>query len=88
MLIFERGPIEIGNSRLPYSMAPNLVFLQFLRAPDLYLKKLAELGFSAIEHRRLALEMGFNLIVARIGLTPLRMAARQAAAIGPGSVST
>lgn len=28
-----------------------------------------------------------NLIVARIGLTPLRMAARQAAAIGPGSVS-
>ncbi len=29
-----------------------------------------------------------NLIVARIGTTPLRMAARQAAAIGPGSVST
>jgi signal transduction histidine kinase len=28
-----------------------------------------------------------NLIVARIGLTPLRVAARQAAAIGPGSVS-
>jgi signal transduction histidine kinase len=28
-----------------------------------------------------------NLIVARIGTTPLRMAARQAAAIGPGSVS-
>ena len=28
-----------------------------------------------------------NLIVARIGLTPLSMAARQAAAIGPGSVS-
>ncbi len=28
-----------------------------------------------------------NLVVARIGLTPLRTAARQAAAIGPGSVS-
>ena len=28
-----------------------------------------------------------NLVVARIGLTPLRMAANQAAAIGPGSVS-
>jgi signal transduction histidine kinase len=28
-----------------------------------------------------------NLIVARIGLTPLRVAARQAASIGPGSVS-
>jgi SAM-dependent methyltransferase len=65
MLIFERGPIEIGNSRLPYSMAPNLVFLKFLRAPDIYLKKLTELGFTAIEHRRIELEMGFNLIVAR-----------------------
>jgi SAM-dependent methyltransferase len=65
MLIFERGPIEIGNGRLPYSMAPNLVFLKFLRAPDLYLRTLTELGFTAIEHRRLALEMEFNLIVAR-----------------------
>jgi SAM-dependent methyltransferase len=65
MLIFERGPIEIGTSRLPYSMAPNLVFLKFLRAPDIYLSKLAQLGFTAIEHRRIELEMGFNLIVAR-----------------------
>jgi SAM-dependent methyltransferase len=65
MLIFERGPIEVGKSRLPYSMAPNLVFLKFLRPPDIYLKKLAELGFTAIEHRRIDLEMGFNLIVAR-----------------------
>jgi SAM-dependent methyltransferase len=65
MLIFERGPIEIGNRRLPYSMAPNLVFLQFLRPPDLYLNKLAQLGLTAIEHRRIELEMGFNLIVGR-----------------------
>ncbi len=65
MLIFERGPIEIGTSRLPYSMAPNLVFLKFLRPPDLYLKTLARLGFSVIEHRRIMLEMEFNLIVAR-----------------------
>ncbi len=65
MLIFERGPIEIGKRRLAYSMAPNLVFLKFLRPPDIYLKKLAELGFTAIEHRRIELEMGFNLIEAR-----------------------
>jgi SAM-dependent methyltransferase len=65
MLIFERGPIEIGNRRLPYSMAPNLVFLKFLRPPDLYLNKLARLGLTAIEHRRIELEMGFNLIMAR-----------------------
>jgi SAM-dependent methyltransferase len=65
MLIFERGPIEIGKRRLPYSMAPNLVFLKFLRPPDIYLNKLAQLGFTAIEHRRIDLEMGFNLIEAR-----------------------
>ncbi|HLH94459.1 MAG TPA: methyltransferase [Xanthobacteraceae bacterium] len=64
MLIFERGPIETGR-RLPYAMAPNLVFLKFLRPPDLYLKKLSQLGFTLIEHRRLMLEMEFNLIVAR-----------------------
>jgi SAM-dependent methyltransferase len=65
MLIFERGPIEVGKRRLPYSMAPNLVFLKFLRPPDIYLKKLAQLGFTAITHRRIELEMGFNLIEAR-----------------------
>jgi SAM-dependent methyltransferase len=65
LLIFERGPIEIGDRRLPYSMAPNLVFLQFLRSPDLYLRKLAELGLTQIEHQRIALEMEFSLIVAR-----------------------
>jgi hypothetical protein len=65
MLIFERGPIEVGDRRLPYSMAPNLVFLQFLRPPDLYLRKLAQLGLTVIEHRCVALEMGFHLIVAR-----------------------
>jgi SAM-dependent methyltransferase len=65
MLIFERGPIEVGKRRLPYSMAPNLVFLKFLRPPDIYLRKLAQLGFTAIAHRRIELEMGFNLIEAR-----------------------
>lgn len=65
MLIFERGPIETGGRRLPYGMAPNLVFLKFLRPPDLYLRKLAQLGFTVLEHRKLRLEMEFTLIVAR-----------------------
>jgi SAM-dependent methyltransferase len=65
MLIFERGPIDASGRKLPYAMAPNLVFLKFLRPPDLYLRKLAQLGFTVIEHRRLMLEMEFNLIVAR-----------------------
>jgi SAM-dependent methyltransferase len=64
IIIFERAPIELRGRRLPYSMAPDLVFLHFLRPADLYLRKLAELGFAAIEHRRIELDTGFHLIVA------------------------
>lgn len=64
IVIFERAPIELRGRRVPYSMAPDLVFLHFLRPPDLYLKKLAALGFAAIEHRRIELDIGFHLIVA------------------------
>jgi SAM-dependent methyltransferase len=65
LLIFERGPIELRGRRISYAMAPDLVFLHFLRPADLYLRKLAQLGFVSIEHRRLELDMGFHLIVAR-----------------------
>jgi SAM-dependent methyltransferase len=65
ILIFEREPIDIRGRRVPYVMAPDLVFLHFLRPADLYLRKLGELGFVAIEHRRVALDMGFHLITAR-----------------------
>jgi hypothetical protein len=64
ILIFERGPIEVEGRTLPYSMAPNLVFLKFLRPPDLYLRKLERMGFTSLQYRRLELEMGFHLIVA------------------------
>jgi SAM-dependent methyltransferase len=65
LLIFERGPIELSGRRMSYAMAPDLVFLHFLRPAELYLKKLAQLGFVSIEHRRVELDMGFHLIVAR-----------------------
>jgi SAM-dependent methyltransferase len=64
LLIFERGPIEVRGRRIPYAMGPDLVFLHFLRPIDLYLKKLKDLGFSAITHRRVELDMAFHLIVA------------------------
>jgi SAM-dependent methyltransferase len=64
LLIFERAPIELRGRRLPYSMAPDLVFLHFLRPADLYLRKLAALGFASIEHRRVELDIAFHLIVA------------------------
>jgi SAM-dependent methyltransferase len=65
IVIYERAPIELRGRRLPYSMAPDLVFLHFLRPADLYLKKLAELGFVSIEYRRIELDISFHLVVAR-----------------------
>ena len=65
LLIFERGPIALRGKRISYAMVPELVFLHFLRPADLYLGKLQQLGFVSIEHRRVELDMGFHLIVAR-----------------------
>jgi SAM-dependent methyltransferase len=65
LLIFERGPIEVHGKRIPYSMAPDLVFLHFLRPADLYLRKLKQLGFEPIEHRQIELDVTFHLTVAR-----------------------
>jgi SAM-dependent methyltransferase len=65
LLIFERAPIELRGKRMPYAMAPDLVFLHFLRLADLYLRKLKQLGFVSIEYQRVELDMGFHLIVAR-----------------------
>ena len=65
LLIFERCPIDIKGHPISYAMAPDLVFLHFLRPADLYLKKLSQLGFEDIEYRRIELDIGFHLIVAR-----------------------
>jgi SAM-dependent methyltransferase len=65
LLIFERGPIDMRGRRIPYVMAPDLVFLHFLRPADLYMKKLRALDFVSIEYRRIELDIGFHLIVAR-----------------------
>jgi SAM-dependent methyltransferase len=65
LVIFERGPIELRGKRLPYAMAPELMFLHFLRPADLYVRKLKELGFVSIEHSSVELDMTFHLIVAR-----------------------
>ncbi len=65
ILIFERAPIDARGGGLSYAAAPDLVFLHFLRAPDLYLDTLATLGFESIEYQRVELDMGFHMIVAR-----------------------
>ncbi|HVB16355.1 MAG TPA: methyltransferase, partial [Stellaceae bacterium] len=65
LLIFERAAIDFRGRRIPYALAPELAFLHSLRPADLYLATLGELGFVAIEHRQLALEMDYHLITAR-----------------------
>ena len=65
LLVFERAPIDMRGRRIPYVMAPDLVFLHFLRPADLYMRRLAQLGFEAIEYRRIELDIGFHLITAR-----------------------
>ena len=65
MLIFERAPIEAKGRAITYVMAPDLVFLHYLRPESLYLQTLEGLGFEIVTHRRLELDLGFHLIVAR-----------------------
>ena len=65
MLIFERAPIEAKGRAITYAMAPDLVFLHYLRPEGLYLQTLEGLGFEIVTHRRLELDLGFHLIVAR-----------------------
>lgn len=65
ILIFERSPLDFRGRRVTYAMAPDLVFLHFLRSADLYLKTLAGLGYVDAELRRVDLETSFHLIVAR-----------------------
>ena len=65
IMIFERAPLDLRERRVTYAMAPDLVFLHFLRPPELYLEALAALGFVSIDYQRIELEIGFHLIVAR-----------------------
>lgn len=65
MLIFERGPLEVGETTLPYSMIPFLLFFGFYRSPAIYEETLEDLGFRDITDKRIELEMPFFLVTAR-----------------------
>lgn len=65
ILIFERAPIELGETTIPYSMIPLLIFFHSYRSPEIYENKLEDLGFQDIETKRIDLEMPFFLITAR-----------------------
>jgi SAM-dependent methyltransferase len=65
LMIFERAPLDFAHRRITYALAPDLVFLHFLRPEALYLTALANCGLQVVECRRVALEVDFHLIVAR-----------------------
>jgi ubiquinone/menaquinone biosynthesis C-methylase UbiE len=65
LLIFERGPIEVPETSLPYSLIPSLLFLHFYRSMDFYTDGLADIGLQEIKARRIDLDMPFSLITAR-----------------------
>ena len=65
LLIFERGPLEVGETTIPYSMIPFLIFFHSYHSPKIYEKRLEDLGFQDIRTQRIELEMPFYLITGR-----------------------
>jgi putative flippase GtrA len=64
LLIFERGLIEVGETTLPYSMIPFLLFFHSFRLPSVYADHLEYLGFMDVTVQRIDLEMPFFLVSA------------------------
>ena len=64
LLIFERSPLEISKTGLPYSLIPFLLFAHTFRTPELYQDCLAYLGFDQINIQWMDLETPFFLVTA------------------------
>lgn len=67
LLIFERGPLEIREGALPYSMLPFLLFAHAFRSPDVYRNQMEEVGFRDIAIQRIDLETPFFLVTGNKG---------------------
>lgn len=65
VLIFERGPIEIGETSPPYSLLPMLLFFRSFRGPDAYVRQLGEMGYEEACVRHVELETPFFMVTAR-----------------------
>jgi SAM-dependent methyltransferase len=65
LLIFERGPIEVGKTPLPYSMIPFLLFFRSFRSPLVYKEQLQVLDFEDLEIKRIELETPFFMVTAK-----------------------
>ena len=62
LLIFERGPFEVDEAGVPYSVIPFLLFFRSFRPPAWYKVRLETMGFREVTIRRIDLEMPFFLV--------------------------
>jgi SAM-dependent methyltransferase len=62
LLIFERGPIEVGKKTPPYSMIPFLLFFRSFRSPELYRSQLGAFSFRDVNVQEVDLETPFFLV--------------------------
>jgi hypothetical protein len=72
LLVFERGPLEVQEKTLPYSMIPFLLFFHSFRSPVVYQGQLKDLGFQNIAVEKINLETPFYLVTAKKKLSEWR----------------
>jgi len=65
LLVFERGPAEIGTAVPAFSAIPFFLFHHSFRSPAFYADHLGGLGATEVRIRRVDLEMPFFLVTAR-----------------------
>ncbi|MDN5005282.1 methyltransferase [Bradyrhizobium sp. GCM10027634] len=65
ILIFERGPLRIGDRGLPFSVLPLLLFFRSYRPALDYITQLRTLGFEDVTHQDIELDTPFYLVTGR-----------------------
>lgn len=65
VLIYERGPVNIGSAQLAYGQVPLMLFFRSYRSAPDYVAALAQAGFRDIDVKTVDLDMPFLLVSAR-----------------------
>jgi len=65
VLVFERGPLELGGATPAFSLLPLLIFFRSYRSPRLYVDTLRSLGMVDVTCQHLQLDTPFFLVHAR-----------------------
>lgn len=62
LLIYERGPLKLEESGLPFSLLPILLFFPFYRSPNFYVEQFRALGMCNINVHTFVLESPFFVV--------------------------